>query len=177
MEDIHDIIGPIAYKPLWLKALPWALGALALATVAHFVYHYFKKKKEEAAKQTPLTPYQTALFELKAASAFIGEGKERKLAIALVGIVRHYLEAEYTLSYSKQTSEEFLISFSKESYLNPESLRQLSHFINQCDLAKFAKKEFNINDQQKLLDYTKSFIDSMHNLKLVKRVGDAVRIS
>ncbi|OIO59354.1 MAG: hypothetical protein COZ46_02590 [Verrucomicrobia bacterium CG_4_10_14_3_um_filter_43_23] len=169
--DIHDILPPLEIPwPLWLWAAIIATAVLLFIVFYWLIRKYLKRLRQKRAKAQyapPPTPYELALKALDEAQQLMSPGNDHALSIALSDTIRVYLEKEYVLPAPERTTEEFLHDVSAQLLFRGETLDILSLFLQQCDLAKFAKQAFTPEQQKVLLDKAKKFLEHAQKQKYV----------
>lgn len=139
LEGLRDIRGPVDVPPdltwLWI-----ALGVLALAVLAWLAWRKWFRPKAKPPALPPLVPaYRAALDELQAALALIHEPEP--FCTRVSQIIRVYLERQFELHAPERTTEEFLHELQAAPVLNVAQKGSLEHFLERCDLVKFARYE------------------------------------
>ena len=153
-EDIRDIRGPISipspWRWLWLVA--GVTIALALLVAAWGWYRRFASAK---AKQ----PYQIALDRLEQARSLMNPQQAREYSFAVSEITREYIERRFGERAARRTTDEFLRDLAYESN-SPLAAHQplLEDFLRYCDLAKFARWEFDVTQMESMHESARTFI-------------------
>ncbi len=154
--DIRDIQG-LAPLTFWERngaTVGYGSGG-GIVLLALLVWFLLRKKPAR-----PLTPYESALRELDFARALSGDGQHQVFAIAASDAVRHYLENAYQMPAPERTTEEFLQEAARHAWLQGELAGRLRHFLELCDLAKFAGQELGTTEREQLLGAAREFIDA-----------------
>lgn len=110
---------------------------LAIAAIAFIIYFIMRRKAEKA-----LTPWESALAEIRSLRSKTKEGKESFEASVsdLTDIVRRYLETRFKLRARRQTTTEFLSELDRGSSPLADTHKSFLHdFLYAADLVKFAK--------------------------------------
>jgi len=130
---LEDIAAPVAYFPYpWWVVAALVVGLLALLGILVILVLKLRKPK-------PLTARQKAVQGLERLERE-GEGYDaREFAIAASDILRRYLHAAYGLKATTQTSLEFLADIRENPSFNDEERSLLAAFLEQVDLAKYAR--------------------------------------
>jgi len=140
--DLHDIYGPMALPdpvnwPLYIAAVVAIVAVIAIAV-------FFLKRRRKKEPDPVVAPHQAALAELAAARAYLERGQSLHYAQRISEILRGYIEKRCSIRSTRQTTSEFLLSIQTEQESKPAQLRpfenSLAHCLNQCDLAKYARK-------------------------------------
>ena len=72
--------------------------------------------------------------------------------------LRQFIEAQYGLRATHQTTAEFLISMSESRDFSAKDSDLLAHFLERCDLLKFAHIEASSTDNQVLHERGLAFV-------------------
>jgi hypothetical protein len=137
-NSLHDIKPPVVIPNGWTWAA-WAGAALLAAALACWAWRYWRKKKLETAAVPAIPAHVRARQRLAEALSLIGQPKE--FCIAVSDTVRWYLEERFEFHAPERTTEEFLGELRQTDLLTPDQKDSLVEFLNQCDLAKFARYE------------------------------------
>ena len=87
----------------------------------------------------PAHEWAYAELEQLLALDLIAAGKVKEFYYRLSNIVRHYIENRFGLMAPERTTEEFLVELAGTDLLVPVHKGLLSHFLDHCDLVKYAK--------------------------------------
>lgn len=143
-EKIHpDQLRP-ANSPLslprwriWILCL--ALGALILGL---FLILWSRRKTlKRNTKSEKSSPYEEALAALKALQTrgYHTKGQTALFLDIMSQIIRRYIEGQFGIHAPERTTEEFLLEAAQSRIFVPHHKKVLSQFLEQADLAKFAK--------------------------------------
>ena len=93
-------------------------------------------------------PREKALKDLKALQMkqLPGKGMFETFYVELTLIVRRFIEDEHGIKAPEQSTEEFLYSLTNHSTFDKPTRDQLTQFLNQADLVKFAKHHPTVSD-------------------------------
>lgn len=153
-EDIRDIRGPKLVLPWWLA--PAALAALALAALLAFgLWRWLQRRRRARA----LLPFEIALQRLEEIRPLMQPPRAREFSTAVSDVVRGYIEIKFAITATHQTTEEFLHDLLESS--NTALLRhraQLSEFLHQCDLVKFAGLSLTQQNMESLHHSARAFV-------------------
>jgi len=153
-EDIRDIRGPKGIFPLWLVAA-LIVGAALLALGIYALWRW--KRRRPAAR--PLLPFEIALRRLEATRDFLDPSSVREFSIAISDIVREYIEAQFRVTATHRTTEEFLRDLLDSSTSALAAYRNLlTEFLRQCDIAKFAGVTLSTQIMESLYQSARSFV-------------------
>ena len=131
LKPIQDII-PI--RPLWLKYLPWAIGALSFLIFLYVLFRLLRNRRQKSTVITLDPPHIQARKELEKlqAEGLFEKGEIKAFYFRFSEILRHYLEAIRGFPAAEYTTEEISI------YVKEEVDRKLIHLLKNADLVKFA---------------------------------------
>jgi hypothetical protein len=133
-EDIRDIRGPKGMFPLWL--LLALIAAVVVLAIGGYLAWRWKNRRRAA---RVLRPFEIALESLEGIRTLMHPSTVREFSIAISDIVRRYIEDEFKVTATHLTTEEFLRDLLNSSNAALAAHRQLlAHFLQQCDVAKFA---------------------------------------
>ena len=154
-EDIRDIRGP---KTLSLGL--WALtGVVAGLIVASLYAAYAIRRRRRAIAGPDLTLAEQTLERLEGARPLMRPDTAREFGIATSEAIRDYIEKRFEVGATQRTTEEFLQSLlrgSNEALVRHRPL--LAHFLQQCDLVKFAGASLAASDLQALFESARGFV-------------------
>ncbi len=143
-DELRDITGiePVPPAPgisLWPYGL--ALGFLSAGILFFLGWRYFRR--EHAQSGPP--PDQWALTELDGIDSqnLPQAGQVERYHTLISGVIRNYLESRLHLPASRQTTPEFLQTMRLSALLPGPQQEALRDFLEQCDLAKFARVHYS----------------------------------
>lgn len=154
--DIHAIKPPVEIPDYWLWV--WcALGLLALAVAAYFIWRHLRNKAAQPPVMPVIPPHERARRALAEALALIA--KPEPFCIAVSNAVRHYLEERFNFHAPDRTTEEFLYELQATALLTPDQKQSLGEFLSVCDMVKFARYEPGLPELQALHESAVRLID------------------
>jgi hypothetical protein len=159
--DIRDIKGPVAvphdYRRLW-----WLAAALILvAVLGGLLYRWFNRPRRAALP--PARPaHEVALEALTRlhTARLLEAGKYEEFYVRLSAIVRAYLESRFLLRAPEMTTEEFLAVAQHNPQLAAPQRGQLSHFLAEADLVKFARHRPAVADAERAYVAAREFVQA-----------------
>jgi len=155
-NDIRAIKPPVEIPNLWLWV--WcALGVLALAVAAYFIWRYLQRKAAEPVLVPVVPPHERARKKLQEALALIAQ--PRPFCITVSDTVRVYLEERFNFHAPERTTEEFLHELKATDLLLPDQKQSLGEFLAVCDMVKFARYEPGLPELRALHDSAVRLID------------------
>jgi hypothetical protein len=136
LDDLRLLQAP---QPLtWSE---WLLLALGAAAMAGFIL--WRRARARRAGRPPEAVIQAAridaLAELEKLRGMIAAPNSRPYAIAVSGVVRHYIERRFALRAPWRSTEEFLAEALKSPVLDSRHQQNLAQFLAGCDFLKFAR--------------------------------------
>lgn len=138
-KDITDVFRPVWIMPSW-KTL--SLYALALAAVIALVLVIWKlgRRIRRQIRLMRMSPRERALEELAElmAKKLVEKNQVKEFYLELTMIVRRFIERLYRIRAPEQTTEEFLLTASRDPRFAPGVVRKLKSFLEAADLVKFA---------------------------------------
>ena len=152
-DDIRDIRGPKYIFPLWL-AIAVAAGAILLLFIGYAVWRRMSRRPPRA-----LLPFELALQRLDKARPLMVPSQVREFSIAISDVVRAYIEVQFDVTATHQTTEEFLhglVAASNQALVSHRDL--LARFLEQCDMAKFAGVSLSTPIMEELYDSARRFV-------------------
>jgi hypothetical protein len=152
--DIRDIRGP---KPVPSILLPLVLAAAGALLIAGG-YGAWRWKQRRAAQRVKL-PFELALERLDAARASMRPDNARLFSIEVSDTVRGYIEQRFHAMAAHRTTHEFLHDLLGSSdALLAEHRTLLAHFLNLCDLAKFAGWQLSTQEMETMHSRARAFV-------------------
>ncbi|HYE29883.1 MAG TPA: hypothetical protein VEH27_00510 [Methylomirabilota bacterium] len=118
----------------------WAIiagGVLAGVIIAWFAWRLWQKRPRKNPGELLIPAHRRALELLRGALAHIDEPE--RFCTEVSNIARRYLEERFALHAPERTTEEFLEELRASSALSLSHKQALADFLEQCDLAKFAR--------------------------------------
>lgn len=113
--------------------------ALALALLGWWAWKKWRQKAAERSLVPAIPPAVTARERLREALALMDQ--PQPFCFSITETLRSYLEAQFGLRATEQTTEEFLESLHQSLALDRKHKSVLEDFLTRCDLVKFAKVE------------------------------------
>lgn len=151
IRGIKDVLGPVAWSPLW-----WVLlGVLLVGGVGAWLY----RRKKELMGPPPPPPEPADVIALRflnqlKESSLLEEGKFKEYYSALSDAVRSYFENGFQVQALERTSAELLRDIRKHAVLGAGVFPEIKNLIESCDLVKFAK--FKPEQNEALQEWTRA---------------------
>ena len=153
-EDIRDIRGPKRIPPAWLVPALIAIVA-ALAIGGYAAWRWKQRRRLPRA----LRPFEIALQRLADIRPLLDPSSVREFSIAISDIVREYIEAEFRITATHRTTEEFLHDLLDSPQSKLAAHRNLlAQFLEQCDMAKFAGMSLTTQIMESLHQSARTFV-------------------
>lgn len=137
------------------------LTLLLLLSIMGIIFWWIKRNKQKKALPViPVDPYQQALIDLDNALQKIQLLDQRPFAFGVTDAVRQYLSSVFKLPAPECTTDEVLEKLPSIQNI-PEDLQQgIIHLLQQCDLAKFTKQNFEYPKRLELYNLAKNILVS-----------------
>ena len=138
-DQLRPANGPLSLPRWRIWILGLALGALILGLL--LILWSRRKSLKRNTEPAIASPYEEALAALKAlhARGYHADGQTALFLDLMSQIIRRYIEGQFGIHAPERTTEEFLQEAALSRYFVPHHKKVLSKFLEQADLAKFAK--------------------------------------
>lgn len=155
VQEFHDIAPPVDYSllPTWLV---FCLAFAGLALIGGIIWG-IRRLRARRPQRVP-TARERALEQLERISGEIEVTRPYEFSILVSDILRRYVTEQYQLPVTRQTSVEFLNALGHSAAFSNEDKTLLDHFLNRCDLIKFARYDATRDDSRALLDEATQFV-------------------
>ncbi len=165
-KKIEDIVSPMKGLDTGYSPLPLIISLiilLFLLIILYLLYKKFKNRKKKSKitkkiweeKIDPIEYIKTEWGKISIEN-YLKSGKDKELFYILSEILKTFLSLYYKKNYIDMTSNELIKEFKKEQY--SELSNDISNFLEQADLIKFAKK---IPKKEEEIDYAVSFFNRL----------------
>jgi Domain of unknown function (DUF4381) len=160
VEDAKGITGieQLPPVPAWNA---WKIGGVAgLVALTGIALGAWRWKRRPPLAMPEPPPHEWALRELDRIEALdLPGGQDVERYHTLVSdVLRRYLEIRFGLHAPEQTTPEFLAGLQRSAALPGAQQEQLRHFLERCDLAKFARAEFTVPECRAVAVLAREFI-------------------
>jgi len=156
LKDIFEIFSFLT----WLKILL----LLLIAIIIYLIYKKLKKEKTWNLNSTAFidtrTPYQIAIDELEKLSL---DMNVKEFYSHLSEIIRTYLEKEFIINATKMTTLDIIKNIKNQFTI--DIAIKMREILENSDLAKFAKYEFEQTQLKQDLETTKEIINKLNSVK------------
>ncbi len=154
-QEFHDIAPPVDYSlvPTWVVFC----AVFAILALIGGVVWWIRRWRARRPQHVP-SPRERALDQLNRANAEVEQIRSYDFSILVSDILRRYVSEQYQLPVTRQTSIEFLTTLSQATAFSAEDKTLLDHFLNRCDLIKFARYDATREDSRALLQEAMQFV-------------------
>jgi hypothetical protein len=117
-------------------AWPWLFGLVPVMAAAAV---WLLRRRSRRTKE--LTPHEVVLRHLEELQRqpIDDAGQVERWHTRLSDLLRWYLEKQFNLPATRQTTTEFFLALQRSGKVSPERQTPLNEVLAQCDLAKFAR--------------------------------------
>jgi len=162
-EDIRDIKPPLTISYLY-RLVYIALAILCGCVLLFLLIRLFvawRRRRAEPQKARPRPAHEEALeaLDMLLNKRLVEKGRMRKFCFELSMIFRRYLQERFSIPAIDLTTEE-IIPRVEENGIFEEDLRSLvKEFLIETDVVKFARYKPTMEEIEKVLRYTRTFIE------------------
>jgi hypothetical protein len=154
-DDIRDIRGPL-HIPDPLVWLYLAVGGCLFLVAAAAAWRWLRRRKVLRAKLA----FEIAFEQLERAKALMKPETGDEFSVAVSNAIRTYIESRFDLWVTRHTTEEFMTRIAAEPSGDlGEYADLLHHFLEHCDLAKFARYMLTLDQMKKMHQSAWDFVD------------------
>lgn len=146
--------------------------ALALALLGWWAWKKWRQKAAERSLVPAIPPAVTARERLREALALMDQ--PQPFCFSITETLRAYLEAQFGLRATEQTTEEFLESLHQSLALDRKHKSVLEDFLTRCDLVKFAKVEPARVELEELHQSALRLVDETENFRPPNAVDSSI---
>jgi len=153
-EEFHDIAPPVDYSlvPRWVILL----AVVVAAVIAGLLIQAFLRARKRA--RPPAPPRDRAINALEQLRVHVDHLSPYEFSIRVSDVLRSYVDEQFSLPVTRQTSIEFLNSISEAQQFRAEEQSLLANFLDHCDRIKFARVAASPADSRELLDDAVQFV-------------------
>jgi hypothetical protein len=165
--SVHDIAPPVDIPyPLWMVV---AAAAGAVAVLILLIWAIVAWARRRPAPPPP-TPTAIALRELERLRAKAREMEPYLFSVAVSDVLRTFIsDAKFRLPATRQTSPEFLAAIAGSKLFTESDRSLLGHFLEKCDLIKFARLQATSADNLELVESALAFVQGERSLQEQRR--------
>jgi len=158
-DDIRDIAGPIFIPNPWLW-LWYVVGGIILILVLWVIWLIWKKYSRKSTRRLELA-HERAFRLIEEAKLLMIPEKANEYSTAVSNAMREYIETRFNMKSTNRTTHEFMVGLRKmKSKGVAKHTELLGKFLDNCDLAKFARFALSIKQMQDMHDNAFLFIDT-----------------
>lgn len=154
--EIHDIAGPVSIPiPTWMLVAAGVAGLILLGLIVWGIVALVRRKPT----QPPPTPAAVALQNLEWLRTQVDKIAPYDFSVAVSDVLRTFISnAKFQLPATKLTSPEFLATISNSASFTESDRSLLSHFLEKCDMIKFARMDATSADNTELVESALAFV-------------------
>jgi len=178
-DDIRDIRGPL-HIPDPLLYLYYAAGVCLFLIGAAAAWRWLRRRKVLRAKLA----FEIAFEQLERAKALMKPDMGDEFSVAVSNAIRAYIESRFDLHVTRHTTEEFMSRVSSEPSGDLcEYADLLHHFLEHCDLAKFARYTLCLDQMKEMHQSAWDFVDQTRPRpeesadQKLERSGESIRVT
>lgn len=156
LPEIRDIAAPLDVfpYPLWMVLVAAAVLLLILGLLVFGVIMYLRRRPAGP----PPSPRMIAMRELELLRPQIETLDPYNFSVKVSDTLRSFVEAQYGLRATHQTSPEFLASMAESKEFGEKDRDLLTQFLERCDLIKFAHIDASSTDSAILHERAVAFV-------------------
>lgn len=134
-------------------------GALGLGLLTALLFFTLRGRKKEV--EAP-SAYVLAREDLRRAQQFKSVDQVNRFSVELSHAVRTYVERAFQVPAPELTTEEFLPKIQRHPVFQGELSSLLRDFLKMCDLAKFARQQFDQEGLDQIQSLAEAIVDKAH---------------
>ncbi|HET6409817.1 MAG TPA: DUF4381 family protein [Chthoniobacteraceae bacterium] len=156
IPEIRDISAPVDVFPwpLWMVLVAAGVLLLLAGLLAFGLVAYLRRRPAGP----PPSPRTMAMRELESLRPQIATLDPYEFSAKVSDVLRKFIEVQYGLRATHQTTPEFLASMSASSEFGEKDRELLEQFLERCDLLKFAHIEASSTDSAILHERAVAFV-------------------
>lgn len=155
IPEIKDITPPF-YIPL-LPTWAWiVITIVSTLLVAGIVFWFVQRARRKG--KPPVPPREAALAELQTLEPSIESENPLEFTVETAGVLRKYVENQFGIPATQQTSQEFLQSLRNSGRFSGADRELLRAFLDKADLIEFARYQATHLDSRELWNEAKAFV-------------------
>lgn len=156
-QELAPIAPPVYVFPYppWMVASAVIASLLVVSAIVWAIVRHIKNRPQPP----PPTPREVALAALDALQNRVAHVEPYPFSIEVSDVLRRYVEAEFRVRATQQTSPEFLAAASASPRFSPADKTLLSSFLEKADLIKFAHIAAGSADSEQLLEEARHFVE------------------
>ena len=155
LADLRDIAPPVDVP--WPPWVWWAIGVGSVIVLALLIWLAVWLVRRKPKPPTP-TARMIALRALEELCMHIRELDSYVFSIRASDVLRTYVNGQFKLQATTQTSPEFLASIADSPQFSSVDRQLLATFLERCDMLKFARIEAHAEENGELLGAAAAFV-------------------
>jgi hypothetical protein len=155
--EIRDIAPPLDVFPYppWMVAVAALLALALLGLVVWLIVRWIRNRPGPP----PLGARTIALDALEKLRAQVNELEPYAFSVAVSDVLRTFIsDAKFRLPATRLTSPEFLAAISGSQLFSENDRGLLAHFLEKCDMIKFARVQATSADNLELVESALAFV-------------------
>ncbi len=163
-QELADIktLDPIELIKPWSRW--WWFAPIAATILIVFGVMWLRKIRKQQLERlaAPLPADIWAYREIATlvAEDLLTKGRIQEFYYRTSGIVRGYIERRFFVHAPEMTTEEFLETAKTDHRFEENHTQELTHFMDACDLVKYARQVPTQNEADQILHTAKRFIET-----------------
>ncbi len=156
-QSIHDIAPPVDVfpYPMWMVVTAAVIAGLFLIFLIWLLVRWVRRRPAAP----PLGPAAIALRELEKLRGRSRDTEPYEFSVAVSDVLRTFInDAKFRLPATRQTSPEFLAAIAGAPLFSEADRDLLRHFLEKCDLIKFARVQATSEDNSELVQSALAFV-------------------
>lgn len=154
-EKIDDIHNPVHIFTIW-EIIPYIVGAIIVAILIYLIIRKLTRPKQIIIRK----PHEIAFDELTRIKKSMDNETSRNFSILVSNAIRVYIENRFNVTSTSSTTDEFMELVRNNDITGLKEHMDLLHkFLEFCDLAKFAGREFSKEQKHGMLDSAWTFVE------------------
>jgi hypothetical protein len=156
IPEIRDIAAPVDVFPwpLWMVLVAAFVILLVLGLITFAFIRYLRRRPVGP----PPSPRAIAIQELDLLKPQIETMDPYSFSVKVSDVLRTFVEAQYGLRATQQTSPEFLATLAGAQDFSEKDRDLLTQFLERCDLIKFARIDASSTDSSILHERAVAFV-------------------
>jgi hypothetical protein len=156
LPEIRDIAAPVDVFPwpLWMVLTAAGIALLVLGLIWFLIAVYLRRRPAGP----PPSPRTIAMRELDQLRPQIPTLDPYVFSVKVSDVLRTFVEAQYGLRATQQTSPEFLASLTESGEFSEKDRELMAQFLERCDLIKFAHIDASSTDSAILHERAVAFV-------------------
>ncbi len=163
VEDIRDIKPPLTvsylYRMIFLISAVLCGLAAAVFFVRKLVGWLRRRTAAEESRSRPAHEQALEALEMLLNKRLVEKGRMKKFCYEISMIFRTYMQGRFGIPAVDLTAEEILPRVEGDGIFEQDLRLLIREFLTDTDLVKFAKYDPTVAEMEKILQYTRTFIE------------------